>query len=562
MNVKITKTKMSLKMDSKEETKEETKEQVDCSICCESFSKSARSKVSCHRCNLEACKQCVRLYLMDTTSKAHCMGCKTAWERDFTQKSINKSYYNGIYKNKRKDLLFEGEKARFPETMPAVENYRNIKDWEKEKTLIAIKIENLRTEIRVAQREYSQVVTKIQNARDGVIVGKSDKHFIRKCPGDGCEGFLSSAWKCGACNLWACSKCFAEKGYDKNEAHTCNADDLASAELIKKETKGCPSCGIRIFKINGCDQMWCTGCHVAFSWKSGRRVNGVIHNPHFYAFQRDGATVIQNPGAQICGGLPTYHQIRDRKRALLEHPIFKKYGESVIEILQNEEGWGLYKRFTDASVQTEIDYCVQRLHRGANHFQHTVLDRCRTRCQQNQDNKRLRIEFICGEITIENMKTSLLKRDTALEKSQTLLDVYELMSAVYTECVIDIHNAMLDFINKEPNYWDSHQEKIVQRALHVGAVQKVLRRIHKNIFKVEKVRIYCNIELCKIGCIYNQSVNVIDGRYGTPSFNKENCKKELTKENAGVLHVSYIKNERGDWVREMSNEWHCNVVYI
>ena len=53
--------------------------------------------------------------------------------------------------------------------------------------------------------------------------------------------------------------------------------------------------------------MWCTQCHIPFSWKSGLRVNGVVHNPHFYQWQRDGvgAAPIQTPGAQTCGGLPT-----------------------------------------------------------------------------------------------------------------------------------------------------------------------------------------------------------------------------------------------------------------
>ena len=29
-------------------------------------------------------------------------------------------------------------------------------------------------------------------------------------------------------------------------------ENLKSAEMIKKETKGCPKCGVRIFKISGC----------------------------------------------------------------------------------------------------------------------------------------------------------------------------------------------------------------------------------------------------------------------------------------------------------------------
>ena len=31
--------------------------------------------------------------------------------------------------------------------------------------------------------------------------------------------------------------------------------------------------------VKNCDQMWCVQCHTAFSWKTGLKVNGVIHNP-------------------------------------------------------------------------------------------------------------------------------------------------------------------------------------------------------------------------------------------------------------------------------------------
>ena len=63
--------------------------------------------------------------------------------------------------------------------------------------------------------------------------------------------------------------------------------NINQQEFVKKETKQCPSCHIPIYKISGCDQMWCTVCKVAFSWRTGARVNGVVHNPHFYQWQRD-----------------------------------------------------------------------------------------------------------------------------------------------------------------------------------------------------------------------------------------------------------------------------------
>ena len=54
--------------------------------------------------------------------------------------------------------------------------------------------------------------------------------------------------------------------------------------------------------------------------------------------------------------------------------------------------------------------------------------------------------------------------------------------------------------------------------------------IHKNIIKLEKVRVYCNIELCKISKNYNQSIEIIDGRYTMYRWKKQCCIEELKKD--------------------------------
>jgi len=537
-------------------TMSESKEpapKTECEICYNDFNKSSRAKVTCGHCDLEVCKRCVRYYLMSTTSGAHCMGCKNAWERDFTQNSLNKSFYNGDYRTKRKEMLFEAEKARFPETMPAVENYKNIQVWTKEEANMNHEIAVMREKLWELEREKRRKTNQIRAARNGEVTEekKEAAQFIRKCPADGCEGFLSSQWKCGACNLWACSKCFAAKGYEKDAEHTCNPDDLASAELIKKETKPCPACGTRIFKISGCDQMWCTACHIAFSWRTGLRVNGVIHNPHFYAFQREGgAAVIQNPGAQICGGLPTYMMVRDRISALERNQAFRKWTKSAMEAMgvnKTNTEWDRYryKTFTAhmqagrITVFEGMKLNIRRLHRGAQHFQYVIIDRFRQNCQQAQDNKPLRIKFICGEIDEKEMKTQLIKRDNQYKKRQALLHVYELMMAVYTEAMIDIHNIMLECVNTVPTTLSEHGHTESFKILQVGKIQKCIRKIHNNIMKVERVRLYSNKELLKISGIYNQAVDVIAFDYTTPKFNKEKCKLELEKTNCGELRQKY-----------------------
>ena len=99
---------------------------TDCLVCCEKFDQKKKSKVKCPYCPFESCKECTRKYLLGTTSLAHCMSCKKKWERDFCQTNLNNSFYNGEYKDFRKTLLFDVEKARMAETMPAVEIYKHV----------------------------------------------------------------------------------------------------------------------------------------------------------------------------------------------------------------------------------------------------------------------------------------------------------------------------------------------------------------------------------------------------------------------------------------------------
>lgn len=110
--------------------------------------------------------------------------------------------------------------------------------------------------------------------------------FIRPCPGPDCRGFLSTAWKCGICNCWTCPDCHEFKGENRTTEHTCTPENVATAALITRESKACPKCGVRISKIDGCDQMWCTACNTAFNWKTGIVATGPVHNPHYFEYLR------------------------------------------------------------------------------------------------------------------------------------------------------------------------------------------------------------------------------------------------------------------------------------
>jgi len=140
---------------------------------------------------------------------------------------------------------------------------------------------------------------------------KARREFVMRCPAEGCRGFLSTAYKCGVCEKKTCSDCTEVLG---DEEHACKPDAVETAKAIKKETRPCPKCGVRIFKISGCDQMWCTvdGCGTAFSWDSGQVVTGRVHNPHYYEWMRrnGGGAAPREPGDIPCGGIPAGHDIQ------------------------------------------------------------------------------------------------------------------------------------------------------------------------------------------------------------------------------------------------------------
>jgi len=509
---------------------------TECPICCEKYTKIARPKIECPSCNLEACKSCVKRYLLDQKTPK-CMKCNVEWGDDFCNKILG-SWMRGEFRGHMKGLLFDMEKARFPETMPEVERTVTIRKIEKDKIAMTCEIEKLHREIYKLKANREKLIREQNRLHNGgeVKSGNDEKKaFIRACPDNNCNGFLSTQWKCGVCQKWTCSKCFEIIGENKEEAnHVCDPNTLATAQMLKKETKPCPSCSASIYKIEGCDQMWCTQCQTPFSWRTGRIVNGTIHNPHYHHWMRQNGGGIQQPGARLCGGLPSVQQIRTALVNLKGNKIVISLGADFINhqswmlsLMRLNEGWSfdsfryidktlvfkddnLYmKKDSSPGGMIELDkewwskkvidqsqkivlipprsiiavlkmlQSAQRHLRGIQHFNLVELDDLRRNCQRQRDNKDLRIKYILKETTEDLMKTQLIKRDTKWKKMNSILQIYELYSQVAEESMRTIYN------------------------------ERTLKGIVDALKKKEKVRIYCNEALLNISKTYNQVVGFI-----------------------------------------------------
>ena len=124
-----------------------------------------------------------------------------------------------------------------PSTMPAVENYKVCLELEKNEKELTNKIKQLKSEMRDLINERYDVVYQLEERKTGKYSKTEKKIFIKKCPSEGCKGFLSTQYKCELCKTKVCSKCFAIKSESGEET---KGDD--HTELIA-ETRNCPSCG-------------------------------------------------------------------------------------------------------------------------------------------------------------------------------------------------------------------------------------------------------------------------------------------------------------------------------
>jgi hypothetical protein len=126
--------------------------------------------------------------------------------------------------------------------------------------------------------------------------------YISPCPRNGCLGKLADDGECGLCHHVFCHDCMKEK----TKEHECLKEDKETIAELRRTTRPCPKCSVLIYKIEGCDQMWCVKCHTTFSWKTGAISQGVVHNPHFYQERQQ---AMRTPGDIPCGGLPNEIEI-------------------------------------------------------------------------------------------------------------------------------------------------------------------------------------------------------------------------------------------------------------
>lgn len=275
----------------------EKEEPEVCSVCTNTYTAIIRKRIECKFCHATTCSKCIEQYLIGRHEDAHCLHCRVNYNDTLLYEICTKTYLTSRYFKHRQEVLINREKSKLPGLQQAAVEVLRRRKIQQEASKITNEMKDLKNKRDEKIIEYSHVCklhyeslkhneiseheTKMialqvesDTYRDMIQDKKLDlyrirtqqnepeekkeedeeekKKFIRRCTRDGCQGFLSTAWKCGICEWYSCSKCFIPKAKEHNAPHECKQEDVDTADLIKKDSKPCPNCGEFIMKTSGC----------------------------------------------------------------------------------------------------------------------------------------------------------------------------------------------------------------------------------------------------------------------------------------------------------------------
>lgn len=381
----------------------------DCDICCEKHNLSNHKIVSCPSCESVQCRACAQAYIVSHEEDPHCMSCKTAWSRQFVDTWCTQHFRNVTLRKHRENVLFEREKALFPQTQVTIERLKNARrirafvhetraelyedyhrldlfhlPYDERDAYISEHYPDVYERLeamREAYRELDRVNAEIFDDMDSDSSDQTAK-FTRKCPNEEkeCPGFLSEDYHCSLCDTYFCEKCNVKIGPN----HECDPANVETVKLIKRDSKPCPKCGIYIMKIEGCSQMWCTSCHCVWNFRTGAIQKGRIHNPHYVEFRRAGGTTHsgREHGDIPCGGIPCFAELRERD-------------------------------VDDRIIMFRIELAnIQRMHDWLQNERYST--------------RQTRISYMMGYTSLDRYKRDIQRVDKRREKNEEVVQLYEM----------------------------------------------------------------------------------------------------------------------------------------
>jgi len=273
----------------------------ECSICVEEMTKY--DIISCDMCGNSSCKDCFKRFIIEHEFDSKCMHCKAKITREFLIQNLDEEWIKNDYTIFRQKHLFNIEKGKFPETQNAANAYIQAKD-----IITKLPFDPVTGRFKGTITNHTKYTAQFNTFHAATLCvmdygrGWEDYDFESglkkerttlkktiKCPYFNCAGIIpisdDDKLMCAMCYGIVCSKC--QESTHGSSSHKCNEDTIKTVKDIRENTRSCPTCSALIFKIEGCDQMFCTQCNTTFSWDTARIERGFQHNPHYLDWVRE-----------------------------------------------------------------------------------------------------------------------------------------------------------------------------------------------------------------------------------------------------------------------------------
>jgi hypothetical protein len=381
--------------------------------------------------------------------------CGKEWTRHFLAETMTQNFLTTRYKEHVERLLFDKERALLPATQAKAEEIMEtrrlsaeLQEHEKRRQMLQKEYDSLskathcmyvvfqnclaydmmtsddkrhhnETAIRMENRKKEiYPVIQMEKAKSEEVevlmanVSKKERRVKERqyrCSEATCRGFVDSKGHCGLCDQLTCQQC----RHPKTKDHECDPQEVATIQLLANDSKGCPSCATLIFKIDGCDQMWCTQCHTAFSWRTGA-VETRIHNPHYFEWQRTRGTLERNPLDIECG--------RE-----MDHRLAGGIGAS----LRLRTG-----------LDPSLTQTISKIISTTLHVREVEMPAYRV--DAVEDNEPMRLAYLLKDIDDRTFRIQLQQANKRHKKNREFSEILQM----YTQCITDIVFRFIDLMKK------------------------------------------------------------------------------------------------------------------
>jgi len=412
----------------------------ECQICCEEYS-SRNYAIECpFVCSsgsgsaFKSCLACMKRYILESSQLPHCMQCRRTYTLYFIEQEFTPAALKEVQAHRKQILLLQ-DQAFLPEAQ--VELLRQKEDARRQKM-----IRDAQRAVDAMAYEYRQW-TGTQRRSGGPKSAAIKADAPINCPAPNCHGFMvlvadddvysatneskkqrqqHPMAKCPLCETCMCMTCRSVVGPQGPDVppdgplgplgHECDPSNVQTVAEMLRSTRPCPECHVRTQKSDGCDQMFCTNCHTAWNWRTGQKERGVVHNPHFFEWQRqqraaNGQGQGREPVVPGCGQLPN----------LVPYYLATRYP------------------FLDMALRAVFHIRATRINGACGRRRRPTAGHGRPRAPDNLD---IRIQWLESKLTEDQYRTRVAARNVKYLKEQAYFDAHQMFVTVATDILLRI----------------------------------------------------------------------------------------------------------------------------